>query len=187
MRVDARGIALAILLFIAVLGLATRWMDLFPAPAELPSSSADILSPGLRLSEGAFVERIVRKPLPGLQLRLSQCSQPAYVFPILIKSAEEPQTVELAFSAADYSSVDVYRGEVRRRFDLQTRLTSYVLARIAKVVATRGLDSAAYKASDFDLYFVRSLVPKACKDFEAAPIEWAKASRPFYRKIQESR
>ena len=74
----------------------------------------------------AVIDGVVNKPLTGVRLRLAQCGNPAFVFPLSILSVSEQQVVDRAYGLPAYRSTDVYRGHVRDGFSHISRITSYV-------------------------------------------------------------
>jgi hypothetical protein len=115
----------------------------------------------------AVVDGVVNKPLPGVRLRLAQCGNPAFVFPLSILSVSEQQVVDRAYGLPAYRSTDVYRGHVRDGFSHISRITSYVASRAEALWSTEQIISE-------DRY-VRAYVPSDCVVGRDAYVEWAAA------------
>ena len=115
----------------------------------------------------AVIDGVVNKPLPGVRLRLAQCGNPAYVFPISIVSVSEQQVVDRTYGLLAYQSTDVYRGHVRDGFSHISRIASYVATRAAALWSTEQIINE-------DRY-VRAYVPSDCVVGREAYVEWAAA------------
>ena len=123
----------------------------------------------------AVIDGVVNKPLTGVRLRLAQCGNPAFVFPISILSVSEQQVVDRAYGLPAYRSTDVYRGHIRDGFSHISRITSYVATRAAALWSTEQIISE-------DRY-VRAYVPSDCIVSTDAYVEWAAAVLKLGRNV----
>jgi hypothetical protein len=114
----------------------------------------------------AVVDGMVSRPLRGVRLRLPECGNPAFVFPISILSVAQSQLADRAYGFPVYRSTDVYRGQIRDGFSHISRVTSYITARAAALWSGPTISD--------DLY-VRSYVPSDCVVGRDAYVTWAAA------------
>ncbi len=104
-----RAFALAALVAAALAGFLTRWESLKAEPPRALSSLDALL--GLQLHDGAVVDQVLTQPTDGVRLRLAECREPAFLFPVPIEWVSTAETLTRAFASQDHKMIDVYRGK----------------------------------------------------------------------------
>jgi hypothetical protein len=119
-----RAFALAALIAAALAGSSTRWESLKAKPPRTTSSLDALL--GLQLQDGAVVDQILTQPTDGVRLRLAECRDPAFLFPLPIEWVSTAETLTRAFASPDHKMIDVYRGKIQRDWRYVNRIFDYV-------------------------------------------------------------
>jgi hypothetical protein len=156
-----RGFALATLIAAGLAGSLTRWESLKVISPRSPSSLDALLDS--ELEDGAVVDQIMTQPTDGVRLRLAECRDPAFLFPLPIEWVSSAEVLTHAFASPGYELVDVYRGKVRRDWSPANRIFDYVKTRVG---------SMGGATPDTDRY-VRVYLGAHCQVDERLVVDWA--------------
>ena len=126
-----RAFALAALIAAAFAGSLTRWESLKAKPPRAPSSLDALL--GLQLPNGAVVDQVLTQPADGVRLRLAECSDAAFLFPLPIEWVSTAEALTRAFASPDHKIIDVYRGKIQRDWRHVNRIFDYVKATVGSM------------------------------------------------------
>jgi hypothetical protein len=157
---STRAFALAALIAAALAGSLTRWESLKANPPRSPSSLDALL--GSELQDGAVVDQVLTQPTDGVRLRLAECRDPAFLFPLPIEWVSTAETLTRAFASPDYKMIDVYRGKIQRDWRPVNRIFDYVKANVSSMGGT---------TPDADTY-VRVYLGVHCPEEERMLVDW---------------
>jgi hypothetical protein len=158
-----RAFAFAALIAAALAGACTRWESLKAKPPGAPSSLDALL--GLQLRDGAVVDQVLTQPTDGVRLRLAECREPAFLFPLQIEWVSTADTLSRAFASPDHKMIDVYRGRIQRDWRPVDRIFDYVKANVSSMGGATP-DAGRY---------VRVYLGARCQVDERLFIYWASA------------
>jgi hypothetical protein len=156
-----RAFALAALIAAGVAGFLTRWESLKAEPPRSPSSLDALV--GLELNDGAVVDQVLTQPTDGVRLRLAECRDPAFLFPLPIEWVSTAETLTRALASPDRRMIDVYRGEIQRDWRPVNRIFDYVKANV------RSMGGATPNADSY----VRVYLGAHCQVDERLLVDWA--------------
>ena len=121
---------------IALIAAATMglWMRLETQQVVRRSASpAQDALVGLQLNDGTVIEKVLRDPVAGVQLRPAECFDPAFLFPLPIDWVSTADVLQQRFKSSGYIFIDVYDGEIQTNSSRMSRIYHYVLANISTV------------------------------------------------------
>jgi hypothetical protein len=147
----------------ALFGFWTRWESAQVNRLKAPSSRSALA--GLRLNDGAVVDEVVSEPGDGVRLRLAQCPDPAFLFPLPIEWVSTAEDLDRSFRPSGYRTIDIYRDKSKQNFSRINLIYEYVVARMAAVGG--GGTSAA------DRFYVQAYIGANCQVDDSALVGWA--------------
>jgi hypothetical protein len=163
----ARTFASVALILAAVFGFWTRWESAqgngFKAPAAPRSALV-----GLRLNEGAVVDEVVSEAGgDGIRLRLVDCADPAFLFPLPIGWVSTAESLDRSFAPLGYRPIQVYRDKIQYGNSRLNLIYEYVLARLAAM--------GSGKIADGDRLYVQIYIGAQCHVDRGVLVDWANA------------
>jgi hypothetical protein len=160
-----RTFAAVALISAAVFGFWTRWESAHSNRLIAPAAPRSALV-GLRLNEGAVVEEVVSEAgEDGIRLRLADCADPAFLFPLPIGWVSSAQSLDRSFAPSGYRAIQIYRDKIQYDNSRLNLIFEYVLARIAAMRST--------KIADTDRFYVRIYMGSHCHVDQGVLIGWA--------------
>lgn len=120
----------------------------------------------LRLNDGAVVDEVVSEPGDGVRLRLAQCPDPVFLFPLPIEWVSTAEDLDRSFGSSGYRTIDIYRDKAKHNFNRINLIYKYVFTSI--VAISSGEISAAER------FYVRAYIGAHCEVNETALVGWAK-------------
>ena len=147
----------------ALFGFWTRWESAQVNRLKGPSSRSALA--GLRLNDGAVVDEVVSEPGDGVRLRLAQCPDPVFLFPLPIEWVSTAEDLDRSFGSSGYRTIDIYRDKAKHNFSRINLIYEYVLARIVAV--------GSGETSTADRFYVQAYIGAHCQVDETALVGWA--------------
>ena len=167
MRVNSatRMFTMVALIASALFGLWTRWESAKVNRVNAPAASRSALT-GLQLNDGAVVDEVVFNPGDDrVRLRLAECPDPAFLFPLRIGWVSTAEGLDRSFAASGYKTFDIYRRKIKPQFNRINLIYEYALARIT------AMGSAEFVAGD--RLYVRAYVGAHCRVDQSVLLDWA--------------
>jgi hypothetical protein len=167
----ARMFTVLALIAAALFGFWTRWQSAQVNSLRAPASRSALT--GLQLNDGAVVEEVVSElGDERVRLRLAQCPDPAFLFPLRIEWVSTAESLDRSFAGSGYKTFDVYQGKIQPEFTRVNLIYKYVLARIA------AMGSAEFPASG--RFYVQAYIGAHCHVDQSALVDWARAVLAYW-------
>lgn len=172
-NINPRTLTLGVMLMAALTGVATRWN--VSSHSTAPARPIAAILSELRLAPDlGEIKNILIGPVTGLRLKLSDCAETLDAYPLWLTSTASPVELDKYYPAAQFKSVEVYRGEIAPRFSRLELMSRYILAHVSEL--------PAYLPWNFDFHpnpmelkaFVRMYLHSRC---EVAPPKLQMLSR----------
>jgi len=122
---------------------------------------------GLQLNDGTVIEKVLRDPVDGVQLRPAECFDSAFLFPLPIDWVSTAGVLQQRFKSSGYKLFDVYDGEIQTNSSRMSRFYHYVIADISAVGS--GL------IPNLDRFQVQIYIKPQCIVNETIVVNWANA------------
>jgi hypothetical protein len=160
-----RTFAVVALVSAALFGLWARWEGAQGNRLVAPATPRSALV-GLRLNDGAVVDEIVSEAGDdGVRLRLADCADPAFLFPLPIGWVSTAESLDRSFAPSGYKAIQIYRDKIQYDNSRMNLIYEYVLARIAAM--------GSAKIADADRLYVQIYIGAHCHVDQGVLVDWA--------------
>jgi hypothetical protein len=160
----ARTFAVVALVSAALFGFWARWESAEGDRLKAPAARSALV--GLRLNDGAVVDEIVSEAGDeGVRLRLADCADPAFLFPLPIGWVSTAESLDRSFASSGYRAIQIYRDKIQYDNSRLNLIYEYVLARIAAIGSAR--------IADADRHYVQIYVGAHCHVDQSVLVDWA--------------
>jgi hypothetical protein len=161
----ARTFAVVALVSAALFGFWTRWESAHGNRLRAPVGPRNALV-GLRLNDGAVVDEVVSEAGDdGVRLRLANCPDPAFLFPLPIGWVSTAESLDRSFAPLGYRAIQVYRDKIQYDNSRLNLIYEYVLARIAAM--------GSAKIADAGRLYVQVYIGAHCHVDQVVLVDWA--------------